>query len=172
MRYLCGSRSGSIIRCRLDGGRRAYGQPSCIVEVVCGDRQGTFTCCSPADSDTHPHRYVTFCRCAFSPLFVFVACSRADTFFSRPLHGSCSLVSSLSWQPRTCSASSALACTHFPNSSIPTISSVSLNSLLQKACVPGFPGHMRMGYWRMWKLRYVGLSMFRGVVNGPRCCGR
>jgi hypothetical protein len=62
--------------------------------------------------------------------------------------------------------------THFPNSSIPTSSLVSLQRLLQKARVPGFPGHMRMGYRRMWKLRCVGLSMFRGAVNGARRCGR
>jgi hypothetical protein len=99
--------------------------------------------------------------CLFS---FFVASSLVDTFFSTIARTPLSYLTTLAAENvfRFVEPS-----THLPNSSTPTSSLVSLRRLLQKARIPGFPEHMRIGYRPMRELRCVGLSMFRGMVNGP-----
>jgi hypothetical protein len=110
-------------------------------------------------------RKLTACPPFLSVTF-FVAYSLADISSSRRSHGHHSLISLRSWQPRKCSASSSPEHTPFPSSSMPRSSSVSSQSLLQKAPNRGFLGCMRMGCRCAWRPRYAGLSMFHGGATG------
>ena len=121
------------------------------------------------DHAPNSSRYVCFLlTIALHPQYnlFFVASSLADISSFRRSHGRHSLISLRSWQPRRCSASSSPEHTPFRSLSIPRSSSVSSQSLLQKAPNHGFLGCMHMGCRRAWRPRCAGLSMFHGRVIG------